>query len=411
MNKKTIKDADVEAKTVLVRVDYNVPFDIDGQIEDLYRLKGSLPTIRYLLERNCKVILMSHLGRPKGKPVAKYSLRPVATALSKLLHHDVAFVSNCVGDAVEATVKNLKPKQILLLENLRFHPEEEANDSHFAKQLANLAELYVQDAFGNSHRRHASMDAITHFIPAVAGLLIEREFSVITNALENPQRPFVAIIGGAKVSDKIELIDNLVKRADHLVIGGAMANTFFLDKHYNLPIGRSIHEEHMKPQIMAVISAIKAKFNITGDKLQAALHNFLVLPEADVVVAKAVNEEAASKVVKTVDVEADDFIVDYGPKSLERVTKLVQWAHTVVWNGPLGVTEIPQFAKASVELAKSIAHTNGETILAGGDTAAFVDNNHLLHMFDHVSTGGGAALELMAGKPLPAIEVLPDKTH
>lgn len=411
MHKQTIKNIDLKNKTVLASVDYNVPFDTDGSIEDLYRLRASLPTLRYLLRQNCRLILISHLGRPGGKPDPKFSLRPVAAELAELLNHRVTFVDECIGHKPRDAIRGMRPREILLLENLRFHAEEEANDPTFAKELAGHGQLFVQDAFGNAHREHASLVGIPKYLPAVAGLLLEKEVTTITRILEHPRRPLLAIIGGAKVEGKIDLIDNLVKKVDQIVIGGAMANTFFLDQHFRLPIGKSVHEEHMKTAISRIISAIKDKFDLEGEDLTKALKDFLVLPEDDVAVAKQVAESAPRWEIATKDVSADDIIVDFGAVSTSRVIRLVHAAGTVIWNGPLGVTEIEQFAKSSVAIARAIADTAAESLLAGGDTAAFVAEFKLLHRFNHVSTGGGAALELMAAKSLPAVEALLDKEN
>lgn len=406
MHKKTLKDLDVKGKTALVSVDYNVSLDLHGRIEDLYRVQASLPTLRYLLERNCKIILISHLGRPEGRVNPKFSLKPVAKALSGLIDQPVQFGLDCVGEVPKRMVGMMKSGQILLLENLRFHPEEEANDAGFARELASLADVFVQDAFGNSHRKHASLAGIPKYLPAAAGLLLEKEVTTITRTIEHPKRPLLAIVGGAKVSDKIEVIDNLVKKADHLVVAGAMANTFFLDEHFKHPIGKSIHEEHMKPEIARIIKAIKAKSR--GGDEAAALKKFLILPDLDVAVAKKVDEHAHRREVPIEEVAADDIIVDFGAHSTRRVAQLVHTVGSVIWNGPLGVTEIKQFATSSLELARSIANSKAKSLIAGGDTSAFVDEAKMLQRFDFVSTGGGAALDLMAGKKLPAVEALPD---
>jgi 3-phosphoglycerate kinase len=411
VDKQTVRDIDVEGKTVLVSVDYNVSLSLDGSIEDIYRLQASLPTLRYLLERDCKLVLISHLGRPGGRRDPKLSLKPVAKELSHLLDRPVQFAMDCVGKEPQRMAELLKPGQILLLENLRFHPGEEADDPTFARQLASLGQVFVQDAFGNAHRKHASMDAITKYIPSVAGLLLEKEVDTINRAMEKPKRPLAAIIGGAKVSDKIEVIDNFVKKADHLVIGGAMANTFFLNEHFKHPIGKSKHEENMNDEIGRIIAAIKHKYQANKGDEAAALRKFLLFPDIDVAVTKEVTADAPRREIPIDEVAEDEIIVDFGAHSTKQVTQLVHRCGTVIWNGPLGVTEVKQFAQSSLEVARAIANSKAESILAGGDTAAFVDEYKMIPKFSHVSTGGGASLDLMAGKPLPGVDALPNKPH
>lgn len=409
MHKKTIKDVNLAGKTILVSVDYNVALSLKGRITDVYRIEASLPTLKYLLAHNCKIVIISHLGRPHGRRNPKLSLKPVAHKLAELLDRPVHFMSDCVGAEVEQAVAAMKPRHILLLENTRFHPGEEANDPNFAAKLARLGQVFVQDAFGNSHRKHASTVGVPKLLPAVAGLLLAREVKAITKPLKHPKRPFVAIIAGAKVEGKIELLHNLIPKVDTLVIGGAMANTFFLDPHYKLPIGKSVHEDHMQREVAEVITAVRHKLQINGKVNREQLDSFLVMPFYDVAVAKAIDVKAKRREISTVDVAKDDYIVDLGIRSLMKIERLAMRAGTIIWNGPFGVTEVPQFATGSVEVAKAIAHSPGETILGGGDTAAFVDKANLRADFDHVSTGGGASLELMAGKKLPAVEALLNK--
>lgn len=409
LNKKTIRDIKLDCKTVLVSVDYNVALELNGQIGDMYRIEASLPTLKYLLAKNCKVVIISHLGRPHGKIDPKLSLKPVAKKLASLLDKPVIFMDDCVGKKVQKAVAEMTAGQVMLLENTRFHSGEETNDPKFAMQLASLAEVFVQDAFGNAHRKHASTIGVPKFLPSVEGLLIEREVEAITKPLKHPKRPFVAIIAGAKVEGKIELLENLIPKVDFLVIGGAMANTFFLDSHYNFPIGKSIHEDHMKNEISRILGDVRHKLGIHGKPKLGALDHFLVLPTLDVAVASKISSSAKRKEKELKDVDKDEYIVDLGFRSLMKIERLVLRAGTIFWNGPFGVTEVPQFAKGSVEVAKAIAHSPAETILGGGDTAAFVDEAGLRNEFDHVSTGGGASLELMAGKKLPAVEALEDK--
>lgn len=409
MHKKTIKDIQLDKKTVLVSVDYNVALELSGKIADAYRIEASLPTLKYLLARGCRVVLISHLGRPNGRRDPKLSLKPVASSLARMLDKPVMFMNDCVGEKVQAAIGGMLPAQVMLLENTRFHPGEETNDPKFARQLAALADVFVQDAFGNAHRKHASTVGVPKFLPSVAGLLIERELTAITKPLKHPKRPFVAIIAGAKVEGKIELLENLIPRVDILVIGGAMANTFFLDSHYRFPIGKSIHEDHMKNEIARILSDVRHKLKIHGRPQPGALDHFLVLPTLDVAVATRINPQAKRLEKELIDVKENEYIVDLGFRSLMKIERIAMRAGTIFWNGPFGVTEVPQFAKGSVEVAKAIAHSPAETILGGGDTAAFVDQAGLRNEFDHVSTGGGASLELMAGKKLPAIEALEDK--
>ncbi|MBW3538618.1 phosphoglycerate kinase [Candidatus Parcubacteria bacterium] len=394
MTKKTVRDIDVKGKTVLVRVDYNVPIE-DGQVGDTLRLEGSFATIRYLLERDCKVVLISHLGRPEGRPNPKYSLKPVAAKAAQLLGRPVEFAGDCVGPEAQAEVERLEPGGLLLLENLRFHPEEEANDAGFARQLAGLAEVYVDDAFAAIHRAHASTVGVAQHLPAVAGLLVEREVDTIAGALERPERPLAAVIGGAKVSTKIEVLDNLIAKVDSLLIGGAMANTFLVAKGYQ--VGKSLYEhDHLEYVQQALASADKAGTS-------------LLLP-LDVVVTDKVDRSARGHSVNVIGVRPDDIIADVGPRTIERALKPLRLSGTVIWNGPLGISELPQFAAGSLALARGLASSRAKTIVGGGDTAAFIDAAGLHDRFDFVSTGGGASLELMAGKVLPGLAALLDRS-
>jgi len=390
-------------KTVLLRADYNVPMQ-DGKIDDDFRIRSSIPTIEHLLRDGCKVVVISHLGRPDGKPNKEYSLEPVAARLAKLLGRDVRFVDACVGPKVKMAIKRAPAKSVIVLENLRFHPEEEANDPAFARQLAadSGASYFVQDGFGVVHRAHASTDAITQILPSVAGLLLEREYVQIVGAMKHPRRPLVALLGGAKVSDKIQVIDALVRVADQIIIGGAMANTFLA--YHGKPVGSSKVEADQN----AVLDTI---YRDIDRKVSAKFRdNFLVLP-TDVAVAKTIDESETRRNVSVDDVAADDKILDIGDASIERMVAALDRAQTVIWNGTLGMAELPEFAHGSARAALELAqHRTITSIIGGGDTADFV-----LHWdarggesFTHVSTGGGASLELMAGEKLPGIEALLD---
>lgn len=393
MNKKTIRDIDLSGKTVLVRVDYNVPIK-DGKVGDPLRIKASFDTINFLLEQKCKIVLMSHLGRPDGKVDLKYSLEPVAKKAAQLLDHPIAFIDDCVGSRVEETAAALKPGQILLLENLRFHPAEEANDPSFAKQLASLGEVYVDDAFAAIHRAHASTVGVTKYLPAVSGLLVEREVNTITAALVSPKRPLVAVVGGAKVSDKIAVLSNLLGHVEVLIIGGAMANTFLAAEGYN--IGKSRFEPDQ----------IETAQRISREAADGGVD--LVLP-VDVVVTHKIDPTSSGRNAGLMEVEDNDIIVDIGTRTIERVGPPIHLAATVIWNGPLGITEIPAFANGSIQLAKSVMDSQATSIIGGGDTAGFIDDAGWHDKFDFISTGGGASLELMAGKPLPGVDALLDK--
>lgn len=400
--KRTIKDVPIDAKTVLVRADYNVPLTKDGKISDDLRIRASVPTLQYLLDSRCKVVIMSHLGRPEGRD-ASASLKPVAKRLSELLEREVIFVDDCIGDKVVQAVKKAPSNSVILLENLRYYAEEEANDSAFAEKIAKStgAQYFVQDGFGVVHRAHASTDAITHYIPSVSGLLLEREFTTITGAMEHPQRPLVAVMGGAKISDKITVVERFVDIADKIIIGGAMANTFLDYKGKNM--GSSFMEKDQTEVLDGIYKAAKAK---VGD----AVDEFIILPP-DVAVAKGATEAAVRKNVSVDALEPDDWALDIGEKAIEKMVEVVASAKTVIWNGTLGYSELPEFSHGSARLALSLA-SQPETmsIIGGGDTADFVLkwDGEGGKSFSHVSTGGGASLELMAGKKLPGVESLLD---
>lgn len=397
-NKKTIKDIEVADKTVLLRADYNVPLDDHGQITDDYRIRANLPTLKYLLDRNCQVIIVSHLDRPGGHEDPSKSLRPVAERLNELIEPAVSFVDESVGRKVKKAVANLEPGTAVLLENLRFHEEEMADEPAFAHEFADLADVFVEDAFGVAHRSHALTDAITRQLPSVAGLLVEQEFTAITEAVEHPKRPLLAIVGGAKVSDKIEVLRRLAERADRVVVGGAIANTFF--KRDGINIGESTYEEGQEDEIDDIYK-----------KAQDKPDDFLWLPRTDVAVAKAIEEGESRVEIATRDVGDDDYILDLGATSIDQVIGRIKAASTVIWSGPLGYTELPEFAKGSRAVAETIADSHVTSVIGGGDTAAFIFSRgeEFAKKFTHVSTGGGAALDLIAGKKLPAVEALADK--
>jgi phosphoglycerate kinase len=391
MNKKTIRDVDVKGKRVLVRVDYNVPIK-DGKVGDDTRIRAAMPTLEYLLKNGAAVILCSHLGRPKGGPEPKYSLRPVAEHLSGLLGKPVAFAEDCVGPVAEKAAKALKPGGVLLLENTRFHPEEEKNNPEMAKQLAVLADLYVNDAFGSAHRAHASTEGVAHHLPAVSGFLMEKELAYLGRALADPERPFLAIMGGAKISDKIAVIQNLLTKVDSLLIGGGMANTFF--KAQGLQVGDSLVEAEALDTASGLLKS-------AGDKL--------VLP-VDCVIADRFDAEAQSKVVPVDQVPDGWRILDIGPATVAHFSNRLAAAKTVVWNGPMGVFEFPRFAEGTFAVARVLAGLKGATtIIGGGDSAAAVEQSGLAAKMSHISTGGGASLEFLEGKQLPGVVALLDK--
>jgi phosphoglycerate kinase len=392
MRKKTIRDVDVRGKRALVRVDFNVPLE-DGQISDDTRIRAAIPTIRALMDQGARVILMSHLGRPDGKVVDKLRLARVAQRLGELLGTKVKTAPDCVGPQAEQAVAQLQPGQVLLLENVRFHPEEEENDSAFAKQLASLGDVYVNDAFGTAHRAHASTEGVARYLPAVAGLLMEREIDVMGSALENPARPFVAIVGGKKVSDKIGVLNNLLDKADRLLIGGAMANTFLKAKLLN--IGKSYYEE----------AAVHTAKNLMAQAARAEKE--LLLP-VDCVVADDLKADAKHEVVPVDLVPDDRLIVDIGPETVRLFEGALGDAQTVVWNGPMGVFEVEPFAQGTRAIAEALTRVKGTTIVGGGDSVAALEQAGLADQVTHVSTGGGASLEFLEGKTLPGVAALND---
>ena len=397
MTKYSIKDLDLRGKRVLIRVDFNVPLK-NGTITDDTRITASLPTIQYALEQGATVILASHLGRPKGKPAPEFSLKPAADRLSELLKRPVVFASECIGEAAKAAIEEADHgSKIVLLENLRFHAEEEDNDAAFAKSLAELSDVYINDAFGAAHRAHASVDGIVaHVKIAGAGLLMEKELRYLGMALGEPERPFVAVIGGAKVSDKIDVIESMLGRVDRLLIGGAMAYTFF--RALGMPVGKSLVEEDKQDAARSIIEHAKAR----GVVLQ--------LP-VDHVVADSIDAAAKTEVLKVGDVAIGDRMgLDIGPDSARVYAGLLADAKTVVWNGPMGVFELAPFGQGTLAVAAAVAAVNGTTIIGGGDSVAAINAAGVADKMTHISTGGGASLEFLGGAELPGVAALPDKT-
>lgn len=425
-NKKTIKDIDLSGKRVLLRADYNVPLE-DGKISDDYRIKQSLPTIEYLLEKNASIIIISHLGRPKSKGDPDASLSDVAKHLSDLLKKEVKFVSDCIGDEATNASKAIKPGEVVLLENLRFYDEEEQNSSEFAKQLAGMADVFVQDGFGVVHRAHASTEAVTKFLPSVSGLLLEKEVSTILGTMEDPKRPLMTIIGGAKISDKIEILERFIDIADFVAVGGGMADTFLLAE--GIEIGKSLAEPDDIPEAKRIIEKAKAKSKQT---------KFVFYLPQDGVVAKKADKTAKTRIVdwdahviadiqsypkkpakELLEVADDEMILDIGPFSGSFIAGGIQMAQTVIWNGAMGVTEVDglqgpigPFAHGTDIIIDALLGQYGHkpyTIVGGGDTVGYIEERGLVGSFDHVSTGGGASMELMSGRKLPGVEALLNK--
>ena len=393
MSKKTVRDIDVRGKRVLVRVDFNVPLDPQsGAIADDTRIRESIPTIKYLLDNKAKVILCSHLGRPKG-PEKESSLAPIAQRLAQMLGQQIKMASDCIGPEVEQLVTAMKQGELLMLENLRFHPEEEKNDPAFAKSLSRLAEVFVNDAFGTAHRAHASTVGVTQYLPSVAGFLVERELEIMGKALNNPQRPFAAIIGGAKISDKIGVLENILDKVDSLFIAGGMGSTFLKSLKYDM--GQSLVENEKIGIARQLMDKAAAK----------GVH--LLLP-SDVIVANKFDAQANSKVVPISNVPAGWYVMDIGPRTIELFEAKLRKCKTIIWNGPVGVFEFPQFRKGTQAVATVLASLNATTIIGGGSTAEAVQELGLVHKMTHVSTGGGASLTFLEGKPLPAIAALLD---
>ncbi|HOJ02474.1 MAG TPA: phosphoglycerate kinase [Bacteroidota bacterium] len=398
MNKLSITDIDLHDKRALTRVDFNVPFDKDGSISDDTRIVASLPSIRHMVERGAKVVLMSHLGRPKGKPNPEFSLRPVALRLAELLGRPVGFAPACIGADTEALVAAMQPGDVLLLENVRFHAEEEANDPAFAAQLARLGDVYVNDAFGSAHRAHASTEGVARLLsPAVAGLLMQKEIDYLGKAVGHPARPYTAILGGAKISGKIDVIQNLMEKVDTLLIGGGMMFTFLKAK--GLEIGSSLLEE----------DKLELAANILRDAEERG--KTLLLP-VDTVVADRFADDAEQRVVSVDGIPADMMGLDIGPETIALFARHIKASRTVVWNGPMGVFEMPNFAKGTLAVAHAMVDATNEgatTVIGGGDSAAAIAQAGLEDQVSHVSTGGGASLEFLEGKELPGVLALTDK--
>ncbi len=388
--KKSVRDIDVKGKKVLVRVDFNVPIK-DGVVQDDTRIKAAMPTIQYLLDNGAAVILFSHLGRPKGGPDPKYSMKPVADYLAKLTGKSVSFATDCVGEPADQAAAALKAGEVLVLENTRFHPEEEKNDLDLAKKMASLADIFVNDAFGSAHRAHSSTEGVARFLPAVAGFLMEKEIEYLGQAVDEPKRPFVAILGGAKVSDKINVIKNLLAKADTILIGGGMANTFF--KAQGFSMGKSLVEGE-------VLELAKELIAIGGSKLR--------LP-VDAVIAQKMEEGAETQIVPIGPIPDDWMILDIGPKTLEAFGQVIADAATVVWNGPMGVFEVSTFAKGTFGIAQALADSKTISIVGGGDSASAIQKSGLADKITHISTGGGASLEMLEGIALPGVAALQDK--
>ena len=394
MNKLTVKDLDVKGKRVFVRVDFNVPMDENQNITDDKRIRAALPTIQYLIDQGARVILASHLGRPKDQPEDKFRMDPVAKRLAELLGKEVTKVDDCIGPEVETAVAGLKDGDVLLLENVRFYPGEKKNDPEFAKNLAGLAEIYVNDAFGAAHRAHASTAGIAQYLPAAAGFLLQKEIEVMGKALNDPERPFVAILGGAKVADKIGVINNLLQKVDTLSIGGGMAYTFLKAQGYE--IGTSLLDADSLTLAKELMEAAKER----GVKF--------LLP-VDIVIADRFAADAAYEVVPADQMRAGWMGMDIGPQTVELFSQEIKTAKTVVWNGPMGVFEMPNFAKGTQAVAQVMADSDAITIIGGGDSAAAVEQAGLADKLSHVSTGGGASLEFLEGKALPGVEALNDR--
>lgn len=391
MNLNTIKEADLEGKTVLCRVDFNVPVK-NGVVTDATRITAALPTIKYILsQKETKLVLMSHFGRPKGQKNPEFSMRPVAKKFEELLGRKVLLASDVIGPEVHREVAALKPGEVMLLENVRFYPEEEANDPGFAKELASYGDVYVNDAFGTAHRAHASTEGVAHYLPAYAGFLIEKEVKFMAPLLENPEHPFVAIIGGSKVSSKITVLESLVRTCDVIVIGGGMAYTFL--KAQGHEIGKSL----LEPDFLDTARSFLDKASQKGVKV--------VLP-VDHVCAKAFDEAAEPVAVDGVDIPGDLVGMDIGPKTLALAKAAMNDAKSIIWNGPVGVFEFASFAHGTLEIAKAVADCKGTTVVGGGDSVAAVNKFSLASRIDHVSTGGGASLEFLEGKELPGIKAL-----
>jgi phosphoglycerate kinase len=390
MNKKTVKDIDLKDKHVLMRVDFNVPMQ-GGKVTDDKRIRASLPTIKYVLDQGASLILMSHLGRPKSASDSEFSLRPVSEVLASLLGIPVKMAPDFVGSEVETMVKELQPGEVLMLENTRFHPGEEKNDLELAKQMSVFGEVYVNDAFGSAHRAHSSTEGVARFLPAVSGFLMEQELEYLGRAVANPEHPYIAILGGAKISDKIDVVESLLSKADKLIIGGGMANTFLAAQ------GLNMQDSLVESTSLETAKSILAK---SGDKL--------ILP-VDAVIADKFDAEADTQVVDVDKIPAGWRMLDVGPKTLELYKRALAGAKLIVWNGPVGVFEMPKFAEGTFALARILAESGATTVIGGGDSASAVKKAGVAKQMTHVSTGGGASLEFLEGKELPGVAALMDK--
>ncbi|OQA45205.1 MAG: Phosphoglycerate kinase [Chloroflexi bacterium ADurb.Bin325] len=390
MNKKTVRDVDLKGKRVLMRVDFNVPMQ-DGVVTDDKRIRAALPTIQYVLDQGASLLLMSHLGRPKGGPDPQFSLKAAAEALSKLLGKPVQMAPDTVGPEVEKMAAALKPGDVLMLENTRFHKGEEKNDPELARQMAKLGDIYVNDAFGSAHRAHASTEGVAHYLPAVSGFLMEQELEYLGRATQNPERPYVAILGGAKISDKILVVENLLAKCDKLIIGGGMANTFLAAQGCDM-----------------ADSLVESGSIETARNILASAGDKLVLP-VDAVIADRFDAEADSQVVDVDKIPAGWRMLDIGPKTLALFGAVLKTARLVVWNGPMGVFEFPRFAEGTFAIAKLLAESGATTVIGGGDSASAVKKAGVAKKMTHVSTGGGASLEFLEGKELPGVAALNDK--
>ncbi|MBE0683741.1 MAG: phosphoglycerate kinase [Anaerolineales bacterium] len=390
MNKKTVKDIDIKGKRVLMRVDFNVPM-ADGKVTDDKRIKAAMPTIQYVLDQGASLILMSHLGRPKGGSDPEFSLRAASETLASLLDRPVQMASDCVGPEVEKLAKAMKPGDVLMLENTRFHAGEEKNDLNLAKQMAALGEVYVNDAFGSAHRAHSSTEGVTRYLPAVSGFLMEQELEYLGRAIANPEHPYIAILGGAKISDKILVVETLLSKCDQLIVGGGMANTFLTAK------GLNMQDSLVELDSIETAKSLIAKFN---DKL--------ILP-VDAVIADKFDAEANSQIVDVDKIPAGWRMLDVGPKTIEAYKTVLGTARLVVWNGPVGVFEMPKFAEGTFAIARLLAESKATTVIGGGDSASAVKKAGVAKQMTHVSTGGGASLEFLEGKVLPGVAALLDK--
>jgi len=394
INKKSLRDVDLSGKRVIMRVDFNVPMDKEGNITDDTRIRAALESINYILAQNTRLILMSHLGRPDGQVKEGLRLAPVAKRLSELLGKEVIVTRDCVGEEVKKIISGMQTGDIVLLENLRFHKEEEANDPAFAKALAEYADIYVNDAFGTAHRAHASTEGIAHYLPAVAGFLMEKEINFLGKLLYQPEEPYIAVIGGAKVSTKIGVLEKLLEKVNVLIIGGGMCYTFLKSKGFE--IGKSLVETEKVGFAFDLLKKAEAK----GVKVMLPL---------DHLVADRVEEDAKTKIVETNAIPPDMIGVDIGPKTIRAYKKAIKGGKTVLWNGPMGVYEIDKFAKGTVKIAEALASCRGTTVVGGGDSVAAVNKIGIADKLDHVSTGGGASLEFLEGRELPGIKALMDK--